>query len=305
MTYGVRMTTKQGRDLGYSRISLETERSGSISKQTGRIRAAVTADGGDPEALVWFEDRSVSGSKVLMKDRPGGGALLREVRQGDRVHITNLDRAARNVRDLLNIVETISGAGAEVRFIDNRIDTGGASGKLVLTILGAIAEFEAALIAERRKASLESFAVEGRHAVGKAPIGFRSVENPNGRGLVIEKDPETAPAVRDAVLRVMAGESQNTVRHSLGLSKTGFHSLLNNPRLAGMTPQNGGVVMVDGVPLVSPNAAILSPVEWRELRGFMSRNASKSWSRQKGYGRALACGECDSRLYVNVSKRRA
>jgi hypothetical protein len=71
-----------------------------------------------------------------------------------------------------------------------------------------------------------------------------------------------------------------------------------------MTPQNGGVVMADGAPVINPDAAILSPAEWQQLRSLLGRK-SKAWSRQSGYGRALSCGECGSRLYVNTSKRKA
>ena len=98
--------------------------------------------------------------------------------------------------------------------------------------------------------------------------------------------------VHDAIDRVMAGEAQDTVRHSLGLSKTGFHNLLNNPRLAGMTPEGEGVVMVNGVPRVDPEAAILSLPEWQALKAYLAKPEVKAWSKREGYGRALACGVC-------------
>jgi DNA invertase Pin-like site-specific DNA recombinase len=293
-----------GRDLAYARISLDTEASGSIAKQREQLAAYVVSRGRDAEAVEWFTDESVSGSKVAFRDRPAGGRLWRTLRAGDRVLVTKIDRAARSVRDLLALVEYVHDAGASITFVGNDLDTGSSSGRLMLTILGAIAEFEASLISERRRESLESFSTEGRHAVGKAPIGFLSAPNPAGRGLVIVKDPETAPLVRDAVLRVLAGEPQSTVRESLGLSSTGFQKLLRNPRLAGMTPRNGGVVLVNGVPLVNPDAAILSLAEWQRLDAFMSRNDGKAWSRHVGYGRALACGECGERLYLQRSDRR-
>ena len=203
----------------YVRISLDTAESGSIAKQRRRIAAAEVARGRDPEAVSWYSDESVSGSKVLFAERPEGARLLADLQPGDRVVMTKIDRAARNVADLLSLVQRIRGAGASVRFVDNDIDTDGPYGQFMLTMLGALAELEANIISERRKESLGAFVAEGRHAVGKAPIGLRSIPNPSGRGLVLAIDPETAPLVREAVERVMAGESQNSVRESLGLSR--------------------------------------------------------------------------------------
>lgn len=295
--------TPRGRTLAYLRISLDTERSGSIDKQRARLRADETAKGRDPDAVVEYVDQGVSASRDVA--RPGRDALLRDVRSGDQVVCTRLDRLARNVRDLLDIVAHIQESGASVRFIDNDISTDGPHGRFTLTLLAAIAELEAGMISERRREALESFAKEGRHAVGRAPYGFQSVENPTGRGLVIVRDPAEAPKVREAVMRVLAGESQNQVRETLRMSKSGFHNLLENPRLAGMTPHNGGVVMVNGVPLVNPDAAILTAAEWSRLSAFLKRRGNKSWSRQAGFGRVLACGTCGERLYVNASRRDA
>jgi DNA invertase Pin-like site-specific DNA recombinase len=284
-------------DRGYGRISLDTARSGSIAKQRERITAYAGIE------MEWYADESVSGSKVRFADRPDGSRLLSDLRTGDRVLVTKIDRAARSVRDLLDLVEVIEKRGASIVFIDQNIDTAGPMGRFLLTLLGAIAELEAAIIAERRKESLESFAKEGRHAVGKAPFGFTSVDNPDGRGLVIRPDPETVDLAREAVERIMAGESQEKVRRLIGLSKTGMHRWLRNPRLAGMTPNNGGVVTIDGTPRVDRDAALLTMVEWRDLQGKLQPVGEKTWSPRAGYGAALKCCECGQRMYINISKR--
>ena len=68
------------------------------------------------------------------------------------------------------------------------------------------------------------------------PLMARSVPNPTGRGLVISSHPEDGPVVKDAVVRVLKGESQESVAESIGMSKSGFASLLRNPRLAASRP---------------------------------------------------------------------
>lgn len=283
-------------DRGYGRISLDTARSGSIAKQRERITKFAGIE------MEWYADESVSGSKIPFGNRPEGHRLLADLQPGDRVIVTKIDRAARSVRDLLDLVERIEKQGSSIVFVDQNIDTGGSMGRFILTLLGAIAELEAAIIAERRKESLESFAQEGRHAVGKAPWGFLSVDNPNGRGLVIRPDPELRDIAREVVERVIAGETQEAVRKDIGMSKTGMHKWLHNPRLAGMTPDGDGVVVTDGIPRVDPDAALLSMVEWRALQAHLER-PKKSWARREGYGEALHCGVCGQRMYVNLSTK--
>ena len=117
-----RSKAPEGVTRAYRRISLETERSGSLRKQTDRLSAWEFAKGRNPEEMVWYEDQTVSGSKIPMADRPEGGRLWNEISQGDRVLITKIDRAARNLADLLDLVQHCHNQGATITFIDNDID---------------------------------------------------------------------------------------------------------------------------------------------------------------------------------------
>ncbi|WP_169736300.1 recombinase family protein, partial [Promicromonospora kroppenstedtii] len=75
-----------------------------------------------PDAVV-YEERSVSGAKVPFADRDEGARLLAALQPGDRVLATKIDRVARNVRDLLDLVERIEREGASIVFVDQSIDT--------------------------------------------------------------------------------------------------------------------------------------------------------------------------------------
>lgn len=277
-------------DRAYARISLDTKVSGSITKQRSQLLAASR---GEPE---FYIDESVSGSKVPFADRPAGKRLLADLARGDRVLVTKIDRAARNVRDLLSLVETIEGRGATITFTEQHIDTAGPMGRLLLTLLGAIAEFEAALIAERRRESLASFREEGRHAVGRAPFGLRSVPNPSGRGLVLRPDPEEAPILRDVVERLLAGTAQRQLSAEVGMMHPAFGRLLRNDRLAGVLG-----VGADGEVRLDPDQAVFSLAEWSRLQAYLGAPV-KTWAKAAGYGPALACGVCGERLYLNLSK---
>lgn len=306
-------------DRGYARISNDTSRSGSIDKQRARIGAYA---GGEVE---WYEDRSVSGSKVPMWERDGGGKLLADLQRGDRVLITKIDRAARNVDDLLGFVARIEEAGASVRFVDQDIDTSGAMGRFILVLLAAIAELEAEIVRERRMESLTQFRNDQtgipRFVIGTPPVGLTTAPHPGGRGLMLVKDPETWEAVREAMLMVIDGKPANQGRlylnEALGLNiqPSNFRNLMANPRFAGMEIDNEyethrdngvkksrivkeGVVMRDGVPVVNPASQILSIAEWEKLQARPKGNNRRTHNkRDDNYGPALECGTCRQRLY--------
>ena len=98
---------------------------------------------------VWQE----KGSAV--KHRPQLLALLDTLREGDCVVVYKLDRLARSVRDLLNIVDRIESVGATFRSITESFDTTTPAGKMAFQMLGAVAEFERNIIRERSIAGLE------------------------------------------------------------------------------------------------------------------------------------------------------
>ena len=83
-------------------------------------------------------------------DRPELAKLLRRLDEGDVLMVTRLDRLARSTRDLLNILDTVAKAGAGFKSLaDAWADTTTADGRLMLTVLGGLAEFERALIIAR------------------------------------------------------------------------------------------------------------------------------------------------------------
>lgn len=75
---------------------------------------------------------------------------LEYVRDGDVFVVTKLDRLGRSTRDLLNIVNRLESKGVQLRVLDQNLDTGTPAGKLMFTMLGAIAEFENDLRRERQ-----------------------------------------------------------------------------------------------------------------------------------------------------------
>jgi DNA invertase Pin-like site-specific DNA recombinase len=138
----------------------------------------------------------VSGAK---NDRAELGKLLKRLEPGDVLMVTRLDRLARSTRDLLNILDTIAKAGAGFKSLaDQWADTTTAHGRLMLTILGGLAEFERALILARTG--------EGR-------------KRAQARGVRFGRPPKlTAYQRTEALQRLAAGETQTDIARSYGVS---------------------------------------------------------------------------------------
>ncbi len=104
-----------------------------------------------------FEEKA-SGAK---RDRPELARMLEQLRDGDVVVVTRLDRLARSTRDLLDIAERLREAGAGLRSIaEPWADTTSPAGRMVLTVFAGIAEFERSLIGERTSSGRK--AAQGR-----------------------------------------------------------------------------------------------------------------------------------------------
>ena len=106
-----------------------------------------------------FSDRGVSGAEA---ERPGLDEALDRIRKKDTLVIWKLDRLGRSLSDLLSIVEYLKDRGAHFLSIQDGFDTSTASGKMVFSVKGAMAEYERKLIRERTMAGLKAARARGR-----------------------------------------------------------------------------------------------------------------------------------------------
>lgn len=95
----------------------------------------------------WYTEK-VSGKD---KNRPKLKEMMEFVREGDTVYIHDFSRLARNTKDLLDIVEELKAKNVNLVSNKENLDTGTATGKLMLTVIGAINEFERACLLERQR----------------------------------------------------------------------------------------------------------------------------------------------------------
>ena len=93
-------------------------------------------------------------------------------REGDTLVATKLDRLARSVSHLGELVERLRSKGVALRILNLGIDTGTATGELVLNVMASIAQFERAMMLERQKEGVQKAKAEGKYK-GRAPIARR------------------------------------------------------------------------------------------------------------------------------------
>jgi len=102
-------------------------------------------------------------------DRPELEEALEFARAGDTIVVTKLDRLARHVRHLGEIVDRLAAKGVALRILDLGLDTGTASGKLMLNVMGAVAQFEREMMLERQREGIAKARTDGKYK-GRQPI---------------------------------------------------------------------------------------------------------------------------------------
>lgn len=151
--------------IGYARVSDRTQ---NLNVQ----RTALLAAGIEEQNL--FQEK-VSGR--MADNRPELQRCIQFARSGDVVLVTKLDRFARSARDLHNLLAELDGKGVGFQCLDQAIDTTSSTGRLILSILGAVAEFELAIRAERQREGILAAQERGTYQARKSMIDLDRVRD--------------------------------------------------------------------------------------------------------------------------------
>ncbi len=110
--------------------------------------------------------------------RPELNEMLGFIRAGDTVIVSDFSRLARNTKDLLDITSAISAKGATFKSLKENIDSTTPTGKLMLTVIGAIAEFEREALLQRQKEGIELAKQKGKFKKKelKIPLDFEDMK---------------------------------------------------------------------------------------------------------------------------------
>lgn len=146
-------------------------------------------------------------------------AAIDYLRDGDSLVVTKLDRLARSMRDLLDIVARIEAKGAGLRILAMNLDTTTATGKLMLNVLGSVAEFERSMMLERQREGIAKAKAEGKFK-GRKP---------------------TARAKAGEVEAMLAaGESPTVVAKKLGIGRSSVYRAMSDRGLKRETAYKAG-----------------------------------------------------------------
>ena len=160
------------------------------------------------------------------RERPELSQCLRMLRSGDVLVVWKLDRLARSLKDLVEIVQDLQDRGIGFKSLTESIDTTSSGGRLVFHIFGALAEFERDLIRERTMAGLEAARARGRKG-GRKP-SLSKTDTQKAAAMLLD------PKITKTEVAQHFGISRTTLNASLArLKKASVNSSINEQTLQG------------------------------------------------------------------------
>lgn len=181
----------KGQHIGYIRVS-------TVDQQTARQLDGLTLD-------KVFIDHASGRSR----NRPALREMLDYVREGDTIHVHSMDRLARNVDDLRQLVDSLTGRGVRVYFRREGMEFAGddnAMSRLLLTMLGAVAEFSRAQLLENQREGIAKAKAAGKY---------------KGRKAILNK-----AQVAELKARVAAGEAKAALAREYKMSRQTLYQYL-------------------------------------------------------------------------------
>ena len=196
------MSTTAGQRVGYIRVS--------SSDQSPERQIEALNNSGKIDRL--FEDKISGRSR---QERPGLTECIAYLRDGDELIVASIDRLARSLVDLRNLVDEIANKGVTVCFLHENLtfthDGEDARSNLMLSILGSFAEFERAIIRERQAEGIALAKKEGRYPGRKQSLTSKQADE-----------------IRQ---RVAAGESKSALSQELGIARTTLYRYIKDSTL--------------------------------------------------------------------------
>ena len=286
----------------YVRVStLEQAKEGySIAAQREKLKSYCSSQGW--EDYKFFVDEGVSAKDT---NRPELKKLLDEVKKGkvSMILFYRLDRFTRSVLDLYEMLKEIDRYQCTFKSATEPYDTSTAMGRMFITIVAALAQWETENLSERVKMALEE-KVAGGERVGSIPFGF----DLNAEAKLVKN--ERAPIVLDMIEKLKNGKSFNSIAQFLNKTNTdrsrwtatAIIRVLTNPALYGATRWNDKVYENTHEGYISKGEYLKLQQVIKERSIHRRRNVKTNYIFQG----VLVCPNCGKKLSVNryVRKRR-
>jgi len=176
--------------IGYARVST-TDQNLEIQE------AALKAAGCD---VIRSEKRSgtTTAGRVELQ------TVLEFLRPGDTLMVTRIDRLARSIGDLANIVNTVKAKGASLKATEQPFDTGNIYGELTVNLLGCFAQFETAIRKERQLEGIAKAKIEGKYKGRKRSVDIDAVRALKAQGVGPAAIAKRMGVARASVYRALA-----------------------------------------------------------------------------------------------------
>jgi DNA invertase Pin-like site-specific DNA recombinase len=167
---------------------------------------------GDQKTDTQVERLKAAGCRVVRTEKASGKArdgreelqrILEFIGEGDTLIVVKLDRLGRSTRDVLNIVHELDEKGASLRVLEPEIRTSGPMGKLVLTVLGMVAEMELGFIRDRQRAGIERAKKAGVYKGRPVSLDHAKLMRMRKDGMGATEIAKTLKCSRSAVYKVL------------------------------------------------------------------------------------------------------
>jgi len=277
-------TPRRKRVALYARVSTpEQVRGDNIAAQLTALEAAVPRGA---DIVERYADEGFSGT-IPFEARPEGRRLLEDAKRGAfaAVYARHLDRLGRSVRDLLNLAnDLVEQLGISLHIGNLDIKADDPQGKLILTVLGALAEFELALIQQRTMEGRRGKAItRNRFPGGTIPewLTYRRPKDGDGKGIWALATPDKVEEHRRIFPLYLDGDHQSiwSVAEALGWPLGRSNTVLNrltNPASIGLFPVMRGQKSRDGKPVKSAPARLFrTPADIQKGRDALKEGTFK------------------------------
>jgi len=163
------------RVLGYIRVSTEEQANSGLSLESQRQKLQQYCDLHDQELVDIIEDAGESAKDL---QRPGMQRVLKEInnKSVDVVLVVKLDRLTRSTRDLGDLLDRFGRRDVALAAVSESLDTSTAAGRMVVNMIGVVAQWEREAIGERTSAALQVKRQRGERYSGRSPYGWQYVD---------------------------------------------------------------------------------------------------------------------------------
>jgi len=176
--------TTTRRVLGYIRVSTEEQASSGLSLESQRQKLQQYCDLHDHDLVDVVVDAGESAKNL---NRPGMQRVIKAIdnKSVDVVLVVKLDRLTRSTRDLGDLLDRLNRRGVALAAVSESLDTSTASGRMVVNMIGVIAQWEREAIGERTSAALQAKRRRGERYSGRSPYGWKYID-----GRMVESNDE-------------------------------------------------------------------------------------------------------------------